>query len=195
MSSNIHNVVIIPKGFRKTKIREFSNMKYFTPKLIDIKNGQIIKWINKDSTTHHLISGDAEECRPDGILNTDAIKPGEIYSKKFDTAIGLIKYYCVLHPAERGYIIIYDKQMNKSKNKTDFETKNYFNKMITDIHTHSLESMLIRHVDPVVVDLYNNPHLDVFRNKVLTIIFWDVGGFSRLNKILNKVIPKDLQQF
>ncbi len=198
MTSNIHNVIIIPKGFRKTRISEFSNIKYFTPKLIHIKNGQIIKWINKDSTPHHLISGDPEEGRPDGILNTDSIIPGEVYSKKFESTIGLIKYYCVLHPAERGFIIIYDQQMNKSEIDADIKTKNYFDSMITDIQTYSLESMLIRHVDPIVVDLFNNPHLDTFRNKVLTIVFWDIGGFSLLNKILNNepyLIVGFLRQF
>lgn len=198
MTSNIHNVIIIPKGFRKTRISEFSNIKYFTPKLIHIKNGQIIKWINKDSTPHHLISGDPEEGRPDGILNTDSIIPGEVYSKKFEATIGLIKYYCVLHPAERGFIIIYDQQMNKSEIDADIKTKNYFDSMITDIQTYSLESMLIRHVDPIVVDLFNNPHLDTFRNKVLTIVFWDIGGFSLLNKILNNepyLIVGFLRQF
>lgn len=198
MTSNIHNVIIIPKGFRKTRISEFSNIKYFTPKLIHIKNGQIIKWINKDSTPHHLISGDPEEGRPDGILNTDSIIPGEVYSKKFESTIGLIKYYCVLHPAERGFIIIYDQQMNKSEIDVDIKTKNYFDSMITDIQTYSLESMLIRHVDPIVVDLFNNPHLDTFRNKVLTIVFWDIGGFSLLNKILNNepyLIVGFLRQF
>lgn len=198
MTSNIHNVIIIPKGFRKTRISEFSNIKYFTPKLIHIKNGQIIKAINKDSTPHHLISGDPEEGRPDGILNTDSIIPGEVYSKKFEATIGLIKYYCVLHPAERGFIIIYDQQMNKSEIDADIKTKNYFDSMITDIQTYSLESMLIRHVDPIVVDLFNNPHLDTFRNKVLTIVFWDIGGFSLLNKILNNepyLIVGFLRQF
>lgn len=44
--------------------------------------------------------------------------------------------------------------------------------------------MLIRYVDPIILETFNNPNLDIFRNKVLSIVFWDISGFSRLCELL-----------
>ena len=42
------NLIVIPKGFRKTKMHEDHNIKYFTPRVESIKYGETITWINKD---------------------------------------------------------------------------------------------------------------------------------------------------
>ena len=109
------NVIVIPKGFRKTKMYEDHNIKYFIPRIESIKYGEIITWINKDSEPHHLISGDIENDKPDGIFNSGIIHPKKCYSKKFDISTGLIDYYCVIHPAERGFIIINNTLSNKTR--------------------------------------------------------------------------------
>lgn len=103
--NNESNVIVIPKGFRK-KMHKDHNIKYFIPRIESIKYGEIITWINKDSEPHHLISGDIENDKPDGIFNSGIIHPKKCYSMKFDIFTGLINYYCVIHPAERCFIII-----------------------------------------------------------------------------------------
>jgi plastocyanin len=73
----MNNKIVIPKGFRKTKMHEDQNIKYFIPRIELIKYGESITWINKDSEPHHLISGDIENGKPDGIFNSGIIQPQE----------------------------------------------------------------------------------------------------------------------
>ena len=44
--------------------------------------------------------------------------------------------------------------------------------------------MLIRYIDPIILETFNDPNLDIFRNKVLSIVFWDISGFSYLCELL-----------
>ena len=76
------NVIIIPKGFRKTKMHEDHNIKYFTPRIKSIKYRETITWINNDSKSHHLISGDIENGKPDGLFNSGMIQPPEMLLKE-----------------------------------------------------------------------------------------------------------------
>jgi hypothetical protein len=99
------NVIVIPKGFRKTKIYEDHNIKYFILRIESIKYGEIIMWVNKDSEPHHLFLEILKMINPHGIFNSGIIHPKKCYSKKFDISIGLIEYYCVIHPAERGLLL------------------------------------------------------------------------------------------
>jgi class 3 adenylate cyclase/plastocyanin len=180
------NVIIIPKGFRKTKMHEDHNIKYFTPRIKSIKYRETITWINNDSEFHHLISGDIENGKPDGIFNSGIIQPQKCYSKKFDSPTGLVRYYCVMHPAEQGFIIINDTSL---LDKTDEDITNnikfnYLNKIFTNVQSQPIESMLIRYVDPIILETFYDPNLDIFRNKVLSIVFWDISGFSYLCELL-----------
>jgi adenylate cyclase len=61
---------------------------------------------------------------------------------------------------------------------------NYLNKIFSNVQSQSIESMLIRYVDPIILEIFNYPNLEIFRNKVLTIVFWDISGFSRLCELL-----------
>jgi plastocyanin len=89
-------------------LHEDHNIKYFTPRIRFIKYGETLTWINKDSESHHLISGDMDNDKPDGILNSGEISSHKSYTKKVEAAIGFISYFCVIYPAERGFIIIND---------------------------------------------------------------------------------------
>jgi plastocyanin len=105
----LDKIVIIPKGFRNLRNHKSSYVKYFTPRFIKIRTGQINTWINRDSEHHELVSGNAEHGRPDGILNTGIIESGKSFSKRFDISIPSIPYFCIRHPEERGTIVIYNK--------------------------------------------------------------------------------------
>lgn len=180
----MNNVIIIPKGFRKTKMHEDHNIKYFTPRIELIKYGETITWINKDSESHHLISGDMENGKPDGIFNSGIIQPQKSYSNKFNVPTGLIRYYCVVHPAERGFIIIHDQISERIYDINNNQSFNYFNKILQNVQIQPIESILIRYVDPIIIETFNDPNLDIVRNKVLSIVFWDLSGFSYLCELL-----------
>lgn len=164
-------------------MHEVHNIKYFTPRIVSIKDGQSISWINKDSESHHLISGDIENGKPDGIFNSEIIRPQKCYSKKFDASSGLIRYYCVIHPAEQGFIVI-NKTISGTNNDINSSEIKYLNKIFSNVRNQSIESMLIRYVDPIILEIFNYPNLEIFRNKVLSIVFWDLGGFSKLCELL-----------
>ena len=160
-------VIIIPKGFRKTKMHEDHNIKYFTKRIKSIKDRETITWINNDSKSHHLISGDIENGKPDGILNSEMIQPQKCYSKKFDSSTGLICYYCVIHHAEQGFIIINETISDKNNTDiTNYSSKfNYLNKIFANVQHQTIESMLIRYIDPIILETFNYPNLDIFRKK------------------------------
>jgi len=179
----MNNIIIIPKGFRKTKMHEDHNIKYFTPRVEFIQYGETITWINKDSESHHLISGDIESGKPDSIFNSGKISPQKYYTKKFDIQTALIRYYCVMHPAERGFIIVNDMRLDKTYDSSNAKF-NYLNRIFSKVQNQPIESILIRYVDPIILEILNHPNLETFRNKVLSIVFWDISGFSRLCELL-----------
>ena len=183
MVIDINNVIIISKGFRKTKMHEEHNIKYFTPRIKFIKKGETITWINNDSECHYLISGDIENGKPDGIINSGMIQPQKSYTMKFNVLPRLISYYCVIHPAERGFVNI-----NNHLDKTIQDINNIKFSNLTNIlpnkQNQQIESLLVRYVDPIILETFNDPNLDIFRNKILSIVFWDLSGFSRLCEIL-----------
>jgi hypothetical protein len=168
-------------------MHEDHNIKYFIPRVESIKNGEIITWVNKDSKPHHLISGDIVNGKPDGIFNTGIIHPKKCYSKKFDISTGLIDYYCVIHPAERGIIIVNNTLLNKTDDTSNIKF-NYLNKIFST-QSQPIENTLTRYVDPIILETFKDPNLDIFRNKVLSIVFWDISGFSYLCKLLKKNEP------
>lgn len=171
--------VIIPHGFRKTQMYEVSNIKYFVPKLINIRRGDTIHWINRDSATHHLISGNVDEGKPDGIFNSMAILPQNSFSKKIDDVEGIINYYCVIHPSERGCIIVNETQKNNTFLILDPELLNSYEKKDADRELQH-DYKLARYLDPVVLETFGKPHSDILKNMILTVVFWDISGFSKL---------------
>lgn len=172
--------IIIPLGFRKTKMNEISNIKYFVPRIIHINEGDILSWINKDSVSHYLVSGNVDEGKPDGILNTKEIPPEQSFSQKIDEFTGIIHYYCIIHPAERGSIIVNGKNTDRyrfeqGQTNLDITENNENENWIQETQTK-----LSRYVDPTILETLGKPNSDILKNKVLTIVFWDISGFSKL---------------
>ena len=119
---------------------------------------------------------DLMEFRPDGILNTGIIEPGESFSKRFDNTTPSIPYFCIRHPEERGTIIIYDKFEDEMTMK---ESIDHLKKVFTfDNIKHQQEediaSRLSRYEDPVVREGYYHHELETIHNRILTIVFWDI---------------------
>lgn len=92
-----------------------------------------------------------------------------------------------MHPAEQGFIIMNDTPSLDKTDKGDITNNikfNYLKKIFSNAQSQPIESMLIRFVDPIILEIFNDPNLDIFRNKVLSIVFWDISGFSYLCELL-----------
>ena len=198
-------IVVIPKDFRN--LRKSSYVKYFNPRFIEILPGQTTTWSNRDSEHHELVSGNAEHGRPDGILNTGIIESGKSFSKRFDLSIqslSSLPYFCIKHPEERGTIIIYNKYEDKINTKERIDnikqvfTFNNVKQEQEQQAQQDIASTLSRYEDPVVREGYYHHELETIQNRVLTIVFWDITGFSNLCNILKEephLIVEFLQEY
>jgi adenylate cyclase len=156
--------------------------KYFHPRFAKVLPGQEIIWINHDTKNHRLVSGNPDTLISDGVFDTGEILAGEASSIRFNTSkrTRSITYFCFLHPNERGTVIILPMEEDSLTNEERlqllestfvFDNSSEFKKM----HT-SLE----KYVDPVVLEQIQDPELVTMQNKILTIVFWDISGFSVL---------------
>jgi len=70
----------------------------FTPANVTIKTGDTVKWTNKDTKTHQVVSNN-------GSFLSPIISPNHTYSHKFNTP-GTYRYHDGLHPALTGKIVV-----------------------------------------------------------------------------------------
>jgi class 3 adenylate cyclase/plastocyanin len=178
----LDNVVIIQRDGKWDPRRK----KYFHPRFIRVLPGQEIKWINHDTKNHRLVSGNPDTLISDGIFDTGEILVGNASSIQFKSSQGTksIPYFCLLHPNERGTVVTLpmeedsltdDERLELLESTFAFDNSLEFKKM----HT-SLE----KYVDPVVLEQIRDPELVTMQNKILTIVFWDISGFSVLCETL-----------
>jgi class 3 adenylate cyclase len=169
-----------PYFFQKKKKKGNTNNNFLVFVALDHK--RVIKWINHDTKDHRLVSGNADTLISDGIFDTGKILIGQASSIQFNTSkrTTSIPYFCFLHPNERGTVVILPQEEDSLINEERlqllestfvFDNSSEFKKM----HT-SLE----KYVDPVVLEQIRDPELVTMQNKILTIVFWDISGFSVL---------------
>jgi class 3 adenylate cyclase len=91
-------------------------------------------------------------------------------------------------PCRTRFIIINNTLSNITDNASNIKF-NYLNKIFSNTQSQSIGNNLTRYVDPIILETFNDPNLDIFRNKVLTIVFWDISGFSHLCELLKKSEP------
>jgi class 3 adenylate cyclase len=161
-------------------MKNSTEVMYFEPRVVKILNGMSITWMNRDTKTHRLTSGNADSLLSTGFFYTDGIAQGESKTVRIESNQPAIPYYCSLHPAERGLIVILPKDEEEMTNTQrlkflDSIVPSLFNDENREIVTH-----LQRQVDPTVVEYLSNPHAILLQNKILTIAFWDISGFSNL---------------
>jgi plastocyanin len=70
----------------------------FTPASVTIKTGDSIKWTNKDTKTHQVVSNS-------GAFASPIISPNHTYKHTFNTA-GTYRYHDALHPSLTGKIVV-----------------------------------------------------------------------------------------
>lgn len=82
----------------------------FNPPTVYIQAGTTITWINKDSTSHHVVSDT-------GVFDSGNLNKGQSYNYTFYQA-GNYSYHCSIHPSMTGTILVYPPMMMTSNNTT-----------------------------------------------------------------------------
>ena len=167
--------VIIPRSNENS-----TEVTYFEPRVIKILSGMSITWMNRDTKTHRLTSGNADSLLPTEFFHTDDIIGGESTTVKIESNQPAIPYYCSLHPAERGLIAILPKDEEEMTNTQRLRFLDSIAPSLFDNENREIVTRLQRQIDPTIVEYLSNPHAVLLRNKVLTIVFWDISGFSIL---------------
>jgi plastocyanin len=70
----------------------------FNPKAVTIQAGTTIKWGNKDTVTHTVVSDD-------GSWSSNSLAKGDTFSYTF-TQAGTFSYSCGVHPSMKGTITV-----------------------------------------------------------------------------------------
>jgi plastocyanin len=85
-------------------VKQAPDQKYFDPPEISVKTGTTVVWTNADSVSHTVTSGDPS-AGPSGIFDSNLIKPGDIFSHRFDS-VGTTTYFCSVHPWMTGKVTV-----------------------------------------------------------------------------------------
>jgi class 3 adenylate cyclase/plastocyanin len=175
----IHNkldqFVIIPRS-----VKNSIEFMYFEPRIVKILSGMSITWMNRDTKTHRLTSGNANSLLPTEFFHTDDIAGGQSTTIRIESNQPAIPYYCPLHPAERGLIVILPNDEDEMTNTQTLKFLDSIVPSLFDDENREIVTRLQRQVDPTVLEYLSYPHAVLLQNKVLTIVFWDISGFSVL---------------
>jgi plastocyanin len=147
---------------------------YFEPRVVKILSGMSITWMNRDTKTHRLTSGNADSLLPTEFFHTDDIVGGESTTVRIESNQPAIPYYCSLHPAERGLIVVLPKDEDEMTNTQRLKFLDSIAPSLFDNENREIVTRLQRQVDPTVVEYLSNPNAVLLQNKVLTIVFWDM---------------------
>jgi class 3 adenylate cyclase/plastocyanin len=156
--------------------------KYFHPRFATVLSGQKIKWINQDTKNHRLVSGNPDTLISDGIFDTGEILVGQSSSIQFNSShrARSIAYFCFLHPNERGTVVILPMGEDSLTNEERLELLESTFALDNSAEFKKMHTSLEKYVDPVVLEQIRDPELVTMQNKILTIVFWDISGFSVL---------------
>jgi class 3 adenylate cyclase/plastocyanin len=156
--------------------------KYFHPRFAIVLQGQKIKWINNDLRNHRLVSGNPDTLISDGVFDTGEILAGKTCSIQFNNfeKTASISYFCSLHPNERGVVIVLSRGENLLSDEQRLQLLE--STVVSEISPElkRMHTSLEKYVDPVVLEQIRDPELVTMQNKILTIVFWDISGFSIL---------------
>ena len=82
--------------------------------------------------------------------------------------------------AERRLIVVLPKDEDEINNTQRLRFLDSIIPSLFDNENREIVTHLQRQVDPTIVEYLSNPHAVLLQNKVLTIVFWDISGFSVL---------------
>jgi class 3 adenylate cyclase len=170
--------VVIPRFEENT-----TEIMYFEPRVVKIIKGESITWINRDTRVHNLISGDANSSLPSPFFQTGGMLPGESTTVKIDSNQLSIPYYCSMHPSERGVIGIFPTQEDQMTETEKSKFLNDINLSISDNANQKILTRLQRQLDPAIIEYLSDPSATLIKNRVMTIVFWDISNFSKLTEV------------
>jgi class 3 adenylate cyclase len=170
--------VVIPRFEENT-----TEIMYFEPRVVKIIKGESITWINRDTRVHNLISGDANSSLPSPFFQTGGMLPGESTTVKIDSNQQSIPYYCSMHPSERGVIGIFPSQKDQMTETEKSKFLNDINLSISDNANQKILTRLQRQLDPAIIEYLSDPSATLIKNRVMTIVFWDISNFSKLTEV------------
>jgi class 3 adenylate cyclase/plastocyanin len=172
------NVVIIQRDDKWDPRRK----RYFHPRFVRVLPGHEITWINHDTKNHRLVSGNPDTMISDGIFDTGEILAGNTRSIQFNNSQGAksIPYFCFLHPNERGTVVILPMEDDALTNEERLELLESTFAYENSVEFKRMHTSLEKYVDPVVLEQIRDPELVTMQNKILTVVFWDISGFSVL---------------
>lgn len=159
---------------------DLTEAMYFDPRIVKILSGMSITWMNRDTKTHRLTSCNADSLLPTEFFHTDDIPGGELTTIRIESSQPAIPYYCSLHPEERGLIVILPKDEDEMINTQRLKFLDSIAPSLFNDENRKIVTRLQRQIDPTVVEYLSNPNAVLLQNKVLTIVFWDISGFSNL---------------
>jgi class 3 adenylate cyclase/plastocyanin len=167
--------VIIPRSLKNS-----TEVMYFEPRIVKILSGMSITWMNRDTKTHRLTSGNADLLLSTEFFHTDNIVRGKSTTVRIESNQPAIPYYCSLHPAERGLIVVLPKDEDEMTNTQTLKFLDSITPSLFDDENREIVTRLQRQVDPTVMEYLSNPRAILLQNKILTIVFWDISSFSNL---------------
>jgi class 3 adenylate cyclase/plastocyanin len=174
----LDNEVIIQKDDKWDPRRK----KYFHPRFAIVLQGQEVKWINHDVRSHRLFSGNPDTLISDGVFDTGEILAGKTCSININNPrkTASVSYFCSLHPNERGVVIILSREENLLIDEQRLQLVESMLVSESSPEFKKIHTSLEKYVDPVVLEQIRDPELVTMLNKILTIVFWDISGFSVL---------------
>jgi len=90
-------------------VSDYVNLRmYFAPKLLRIKAGDTVTWVNEAQEQHNMLSfPDGYPEGAEGFLSPDLTQQGQTWSRRF-TAPGTYEYHCLPHlpMGMRGAVIV-----------------------------------------------------------------------------------------
>lgn len=169
-------VIIIPRGK--------SAKKYFEPRFLTVLPSQTVTWINRDRISHALTSGEPNSIVSNKIFNTGLIPAGKSGTVTIPSTGGNIPYFCSLHPSEKGTIVVIPKDENSLSTAERLELSYTAVLAFRDTSERdAVRTAAKRHFHPKTLLKIADPDLVKIHNKILTIVFWDLGFSALCEKI------------
>lgn len=92
-------LVSISAAAAETVVVEIQNYAY-APKVVQIRVGDTVRWVNREKRTSHSILFPAE-----GGLESERIFPDETWQRSF-SKVGTYPYTCGPHPEMKGAVVV-----------------------------------------------------------------------------------------
>ena len=85
-------------GVTEVEIRNFT----FTPKAVTIKQGESVRWTNREFVARHTVtSGNPGDADAGVLWDAGGFPPGQTFSRQFDD-LGTFVYFCDIHANDPG---------------------------------------------------------------------------------------------